>query len=79
MSFVIPTITNFDKGTLKAADVISCTAWDKDNGAGSCDDAASFAWGGPVEVCGTPLNTTNAPRCTATAWIFIPAYCFAVP
>ena len=56
MSFVIPTITFFDKGTLKAADVISCTAWDKDHGAGSCDDAASFAWGGAHHTFPNPKS-----------------------
>ena len=58
LSFVIPTIVFFDKTTLKAADVLSCKAYDEANGAGSCDDASAFAWGGAHHVFPNPRSYT---------------------
>ena len=43
----------------------------------SCAPASLGRW--PVEFCTEHFSRLDALLFTATTWIFIPAYCFAVP
>ena len=65
--------------SLEAVDPnLTCNVCGSGDGADSMLLCDNFCAGGcPSQFRGTPDCATKAPRCTATAWMLIAAYCFA--